>query len=382
MKILTIDIGTGTQDIFLYDSRLAIENGYKLILPSPTMQAWKQIGDATREGVDVAISGVISGGGPVCWAVENHLHSGFRVFATPEAAKTFDDDLDKVIAMGVILVGEDEMAALPASVKRIELQDFNFRQIAGAFGLFGVSLSDLDAVAVAVFDHGNAPQTVSDRKFRFDYFDHTLRETNRLSAFAYPQNKIPARLTRMQAVSKSAEGLPCPLFVMDSAPAAILGAMLDPLFKQHKRNMVVNIGNGHTLAFRLGPAGIEGLFEHHTGMLNPIKLDEYLGEFAAGTLSNEKIFSDHGHGALIYTKEPLSMDHQDFNYLVTGPRQGMAEASSLKPRFAAPFGDMMLTGCFGLLFALAENYPEMAQPIHRSLSGEDGSNRSPWDLEG
>ena len=34
MKVLTVDIGTGTQDIFLYDSRLDLENGFKLVLPS------------------------------------------------------------------------------------------------------------------------------------------------------------------------------------------------------------------------------------------------------------------------------------------------------------------------------------------------------------
>jgi len=37
MRILTVDVGTGTQDVFLYDSSLDLENGYKLVLPSPTM---------------------------------------------------------------------------------------------------------------------------------------------------------------------------------------------------------------------------------------------------------------------------------------------------------------------------------------------------------
>ncbi len=37
MKILTVDIGTGTQDIFLYNSHLDLENGFKLVVPSPTM---------------------------------------------------------------------------------------------------------------------------------------------------------------------------------------------------------------------------------------------------------------------------------------------------------------------------------------------------------
>ena len=50
MKILTVDIGTGTQDIFLYDSQLHIENGFKLVVPSPTMIVHQQVKAATRVG--------------------------------------------------------------------------------------------------------------------------------------------------------------------------------------------------------------------------------------------------------------------------------------------------------------------------------------------
>jgi len=40
--------------------------------------------------------------------------------------------------------------------------------------------------------------------------------------------------------------------------------------------------------------------------------------------------------------------------IATGPRRGMLEGSPLPFEFAAPHGDMMLTGCFGLLRALDE----------------------------
>nr|WP_243687789.1 hypothetical protein [Methanobacterium formicicum] len=36
MKILAIDVGTGTQDIMLYDSYDSMENAVKMVLPSPT----------------------------------------------------------------------------------------------------------------------------------------------------------------------------------------------------------------------------------------------------------------------------------------------------------------------------------------------------------
>ena len=34
MQLLTVDIGTGTQDIFLYDSQLDLENGFKMEVES------------------------------------------------------------------------------------------------------------------------------------------------------------------------------------------------------------------------------------------------------------------------------------------------------------------------------------------------------------
>jgi len=48
MRILTVDVGTGTQDIFLYDSSLDLENGYKLVLPSPTMLIHQRLRLATQ----------------------------------------------------------------------------------------------------------------------------------------------------------------------------------------------------------------------------------------------------------------------------------------------------------------------------------------------
>ncbi|KAF0110486.1 MAG: hypothetical protein FD147_1632 [Chloroflexi bacterium] len=381
MKILTIDVGTGTQDIFLYDSRLDIENGYKLVLPSPTMMVRQQILAATKAERDIVLTGVTMGGGPCGWAVNGHIASGFRTFATPDAARTVNDDLNMIKEMGVILVSEEEAGSLHNNVVRIELHDFDFQQIEKAFALFGVRLSDLDAVAVAVFDHGNAPADISDRKFRFEYLDQRIRAENRLSAFAYLSNQIPEIMTRLQAVADSAKDLRTPLVVMDTAPAAILGATYDPSFRDHNRVMIANIGNFHTLAFRLGPSGIEGVFEHHTGILDPIALDEYIYEFAQGTLTNDRVYSDHGHGALIYTQESLSMDHSDFNIIVTGPRRNMVKNSRFRPFFAVPFGDMMLSGCFGLLSAVADVLPNLAEPIYKSLNANKGHNTEPWQLD-
>jgi uncharacterized protein (DUF1786 family) len=151
------------------------------------------------------------------------------------------------------VIGEDEAERLPERVLRIELRDFDFPTISRALEPFGVSLADLDAVAVAVFDHGNAPPDLSDRQFRFDYLDERIRAENRLSAFAYRAEDVPAIMTRLQAVVASAQGVDAPLVVMDTAPAAVLGATFDPRVASRRRRLIANVGNFHTLAFRLGP---------------------------------------------------------------------------------------------------------------------------------
>jgi len=384
MKILTIDIGTGTQDIYLYDSRLEIENGFKLILPSPTMIVHRQIKAATQQGKPILLTGRQMGGGPSAWAAEAHARAGYPAYATPEAATTLNDELDKVREMGIRVVSDDEAAALPKSVQRIQFGDLNLPALRSVLSAFSVTLDDLAAVVVAVFDHGNAPPGISDRQFRFDYLDERIRAKNSLAAFAYLADDIPPIMTRLRSVADSAGSLVPPLILMDTAPAAVLGASYDPLVGQPARKIILNVGNFHTLAFRLGPGGIEGVFEHHTGEIDLPKLEKLVRALADGSLKHEDVFKDMGHGALIYDHSPLEFGRDGFDVAVTGPRRSLfhAEGGSLRPYFAVPFGDMMIAGCFGLLAATAEVLPELAEPIQASLRGTGGRGVAPWDVGG
>jgi uncharacterized protein (DUF1786 family) len=393
MRILTIDIGTGTQDIFLYDSRLDLENGFKLVVPSPTMIVHRRLREATHRGSAVLLTGVTMGGGPSQWAAEQHARAGLKIYATPDAARSFNDDLQVVEEMGIRVISQEEASNLPGDVGHLELRDFDFNAISIALSQFGVSLDELDAVAVGVFDHGDAPPGYSDRQFRFDYLARRIREDNRLSAFAFQSTAIPPIMTRLHAVARSARGaknaIPekTPLVVMDTAPAAILGAALDPNVKRRERKLIVNVGNFHTLAFRLGPSGIEGVFEHHTGLLDLPKLEGLLLALADGTLTHQSVFDDHGHGALVYHPEPFAIIPEGetgssvSGLVVTGPRRSLMADSSLNPYFAVPYGDMMLTGCFGLLAATADVLPELSRHIHASLDGGGGSGTPPWELD-
>ncbi len=392
MKILTVDIGTGTQDIFLYDSNLDIENGFKLVLPSPTMMVHRRLKQALSTRTPILLTGHQMGGGPSAWAIEECARAGIPVFMTPDAATTLNDELDKVAALGIKIVGDDEVKDLSSKAERLELKDFDFKLISSTFANFGVSLSDLEAIAVAVFDHGNAPAGVSDRQFRFDYLDERIKSRNSLSAFAYLSDDIPKIMTRLQSVADSARGLPCPLVVMDTAPAAVLGANFDPTVMKRERKIIVNVGNFHTLAFRLGD-GIEGVFEHHTGEIDLPKLEKYIRALADGSLKHQDIFDDMGHGALVYGTNPFEFGKDDFDIVVTGPRRSMfltedrgpktennrPPSSVLRPYFATPFGDMMISGCFGLLAATAEILPNVTEPVLGSLRSGNGRGVAPWD---
>ena len=395
MKILTVDIGTGTQDIFLYDSNLDIENGFKLVLPSPTMMIHRRLKQTILSRRPILLTGHQMGGGPSAWAIEEAARAGIPVYMTPSAATTLNDELEKVEALGIKIVGEDESKRLASNVERLELKDFDFELISKTFADYGVSLSDLGAVAVAVFDHGNAPAGVSDRQFRFDYLDERIRAKNSLSSFIFPSNNIPKIMTRMQAVADSAANLDCPLLVMDTAPAAVLGANFDPTVMKRERKIIVNVGNFHTLAFRLGD-GIEGVFEHHTGEIDLPKLESLIRRLADGSLKHADVFDDMGHGALVYGTNPFEFGRDEFDIVVTGPRRSMFQTADdrpqttnnrpsstvhgyLRPYFAVPFGDMMIAGCFGLLAATAEVMPNLAESINGSLRSGRGRGVTPWD---
>ena len=395
MKILSVDVGTGTQDIFLYDSNLDLENGFKLILPSPTMMVHRRLKQMLPARTPLLLTGHQMGGGPSAWAIEEYARAGIPVYMTPSAATTINDELDKVEALGIRVVSKDEVESLRSKVESLELKDFDFDLISKTFKDYGVSLKDLDAIAVAVFDHGNAPAGVSDRQFRFDYLDERIRAKNSLAAFAYLSHDIPRIMTRLQSVADSAGRLPCPLVVMDTAPAAVLGANLDPQVATRKHKIICNVGNFHTLAFRLGENGIEGVFEHHTGEIDLAKLETLIRKLADGSLKHQDVFDDMGHGALMYSDEVYEFGKDEFDVVVTGPRRSMFKTMDdrpstinrpssivngpLRPYFATPFGDMMIAGCFGLLAATAEVMPDLAESIYGSLRGGGGRGVAPWD---
>src|SRR3989442_5686684 len=245
MRILAVDVGTGTKDILVFDSRQPIENALQLIMPSPTQIAAGRIRRATESGHTVFLTGVIAGGGPCHWALEDHLRAGGRAFATGEAAATFDDDLENVQRMGVELVSEDEARSLDA--ERVKLRDLDLNAIRSALAAFDVG-TEFDGLALGCVDHGAAPPGYSDRLFRFEHLRRVVEARNDLRAFAFLPEELPDYLTRARTLVACADA-GVPTVFLDTGPAAALGALQDPTVGERDEQLVLNLGNMHALAF-------------------------------------------------------------------------------------------------------------------------------------
>lgn len=356
MQVLAVDVGTTMQNVLLLDDEYG---ALKLSMPSPTALVARAIRAATRRGDDLYLTGVTMGGGPCMWAVRNHLQAGYRAYATPDAAYTFNDNLDMVQEMGIAIVGEHDR---PKGTVRLEMHDFDLATIEHAFMACGVRVNP-DAIAVAVFDHGVTPPGVSSQVSRFEYLTQRVRARPDLIALAYMRPDIPTEMLRMRAVATSVPPT-VPLMVMDTGFAALLGSCQDGEVCQHDPAVLLNLGSMHTLALHVQQGQLVGLFEHHTDMLSPTKLNELLNALLDGTLSSQTIESDQGHGGWAMHAAPVRTDF----LAVTGPRYDLVCESGHPPHFAMPHGDGVAPGCWGLVGAYATLSPEAAPRIDRALA--------------
>ncbi len=283
------------------------------------------------------------GGGPVAWAIRDHAAAGLPVTAEPEAALTLHDDLTHVQEMGVML----RDAAMDGALE-ITMGDIQRDALEAVLERFDMGTPQLWCAAVQ--DHGHQPHG-SNRAFRFAHWRAFLEGGGMLTGALY--REPPAYLTRMHSVlSQVDEGR-----VMDTGMAAVIGAGCDPWVSSHLKEgvVVVNLGNQHALAALVSQDRVFGLFEHHTGALKAASLSRWIQRFRQGDLAHEEVLSDGGHGCAYHPDGPPTFGFKAV--AVTGPQRAMAEG--LGWILAAPFGNMMLTGCYGLIraFHLSQGIP-------------------------
>jgi uncharacterized protein (DUF1786 family) len=333
--ILAVDVGAGTQDILLFDPAREPENCLKLVLPSQTQVVGQRVRQATAIERPIHLAGVLMGGGASTDAMKAHLAAGLPLSATEDAARTLHNDLARVRAMGV----EIRRDPMPDAVV-IETADIDLDALAAALAPFGVALPPL--VAVAVQDHGYRPGS-GNNEVRFEYLQGLLEEGGDLRRMIYTEP--PDGMTRMEAVSRTRPGA----FLMDTGAAAVLGALGDPVVANAAATegaILVNVGNMHTFATLLKGQRLYGLFEHHTGGITPEVIAELVTGLRNATLDTERFRETFdGHGAAL---DPAYRQAGPFTFVaMTGPNRRLARG--LGYHEAAPHGDMMLTGAWGLV---------------------------------
>jgi uncharacterized protein (DUF1786 family) len=335
MKILAIDIGAGTQDILLFDSEKKIENCTSLVLPTPSKNFAEKL--KTIKG-NVYIHGDTIGGGSLGRAILRHIQKGFRVIMEESAATSIRNDLDEVRSMGI------EVGKRPESdpFQELEIREVDLVLLQKFLSQFGEDLN-VDVIAIAVQDHGVSPKGVSDRAFRFENMEAMLRKDNRPEAFRFSEDTVPAYYLRMRSALKAVKRTSsAPLLLMDTSISAILGCVDEVTGP----SLIVNVGNGHTVAALLIEGKMEGLYEHHTHELTSKRLEHDLRFFVRGELSNKEVFEGNGHGVI--TLRPYK---GEVSLFVTGPNRDLFKDTSFKFIYAAPGGNTMMTGPMGLIRA-------------------------------
>jgi uncharacterized protein (DUF1786 family) len=334
-SILAIDVGAGTQDVLLFDSDREPENCLKLVLPSQTQIVGQRVRRATAAGQPVHLAGVLMGGGASTDAMKDHLAAGLRLSATADAARTLHNDLARVRAMGV----EIRLDPPPDAIV-VETVDIDLATLATALAPFGIALPS--QIAVAVQDHGYRPGA-GNNEVRFAYLQGLLEEGGDLRRMVYIDP--PDGMTRMEAVARSQPGA----VLMDTGAAAVLGALGDPVVAAAAASegaILVNVGNMHTFATLLKGQRLYGLFEHHTGGITPRIIAGLVTGLRDATLDTERFRETFdGHGAAL---DPAYRQAGPFTFVaVTGPNRRLARG--LGYHEAAPHGDMMLAGAWGLV---------------------------------
>lgn len=355
MKILALDIGAGTEDVLLYDDKKrSWENCIKMVLPSPSRVFAAKVEEATRLYKNLNVKGDIIGGGAFASALKSHVERGLRVVMTENVAYTVRNDLDEVRELGIEIERESKPADFNGETLTIE--EVNLSRLDAFLADFNETLYDVDVVAVAVQDHGVFPKGTSNRKFRIKKMKELLDRNPRPESLAFWEDEVPPYYLRMNsAVQASRRLLPkIKVLVMDTSPAAILGCLKDPAVAEANSVLAINVGNGHTMAAIISGGNIIGMVEHHTRLLNPQKLERLLVDFSDGKLSDEEVFKDNGHGLFFLTK-PLGFRKIE-KVVATGPNRNILIKTKLSVHFAAPAGDVMMTGPVGLVEAAQRKF--------------------------
>ncbi len=340
--ILCLDIGSGTQDVLLARPNLTPENWPRFVIPAPARMVAERIYSLTNAKQDIWLYGHNMGGG-FFRAVKAHLEAGLKIYCSMAASAALHDDVERVKAMGVEICEQAPMGAVP-----VFLADYSPTFWQHTLQHLGLPLPNI--VLAAAQDHG--VHKAGNRMGRMLLWRKLLEHSDNPKEWLY--NKIPTELTRLSTIQQFSGGP-----VADTGTAAILGALCTKDVRERSMRegiTIINVGNSHIVAALVYKERVLAIFEHHTGQRT---LEEYLHdlkEFKLGWLPDEEVRNTGGHGTA-FGKIPEEAGGFVPTYIL-GPQRGFLQGYG---QFIAPYGDMMLAGCFGLLSSFSQKHQLLLQ---------------------
>lgn len=335
--VLSVDIGSGTQDALLALPGMEVENWPRFVLPTPARQVAARIRELAGSGHDVWLYGTNMGGG-FRGAVLDALGAGRRVASTLAASRALHDCEENVVRLGVVL-----SESCPRGFVPVRLGDYapHFWETL----LRSCSLPLPHMVLAAAQDHGDRGKAGNRTARMAAYADLLVRHPD---PAAWVSDEPDPVMTRLGTLHEATGGP-----VADTATAALLGVLADPaiLARSFRQGItVVNVGNDHVFAALVFRGQACAIYEHHTDMRTREELLDDLKEFRRFFLPREKVLQSGGHGTA-YNAPTEDVEAGGFEpTYVIGPRRAVLAGCG---QFAAPYGEMMLAGCLGLLWGYA-----------------------------
>jgi len=340
--ILSLDIGSGTQDVLLALPHTLPTNWPRFVLPSPEHTVRAHIKKATDKGAPIWLYGENMGGG-FADAIKNHRAAGLNISTTATAATALHDDPERVKALGIAF-----SETCPQGYEPVQLGDFS-KDFWNTL-LLAAGLPLPRTILAAVQDHGvHAPHVGGNRIGRFLLWKDLLTQGNGAPSaglFATELFGVPPQYTRLASLQAQTLGM-----VADTGIAALFGALACPEVaeRSHRQGItIINIGNTHIVAFLVYQERIMGVYEHHTGQLDIAALQHDLMEFRHLWLPDELVRAAGGHGCAF--KKDIPPESEGFNpTYILGPKRDLLRGQGT---FIAPYGDMMCAGAHGLIHGL------------------------------
>lgn len=332
--VLCLDIGSGTQDALLARPGLECENWPRFVLPAPARLAAQRIRELTLLKRNIWLYGGNMGGG-FTQAIREHIAAGLAVSSTAAATRGIHDNEEVVRALGVTVQSTCPEGSVP-----VFLADYAPEFWAGLLRQAGLPLPHM--VLAAAQDHGF--HTHGNRKGRMHAWTDLLASSSDPARWIY--TTPPPSLTRLAPLHEKTGGP-----VADTGASALLGALCDKevMDRSYRQGItIINVGNGHTVAALVYRGQVRGIYEHHTGMRTLEQLLGDLEQFRKHWLPAEEVQATGGHGTAFgpYCEEAGGYEPT----YITGPKRGLLQGQG---RFLAPHGDMMIAGCFGLVWGWA-----------------------------